>query len=77
MEHWRALALYVKAIVVAVDTGIVTFETAFLPYMLSAGGKTVGEELVPKALEAASEGRLPTLDLFGPQRLALPAKTEA
>jgi len=77
MERWRALALYVKAMVVAVESGIVSFETAFLPYMLGPGGRTVAEECVPQALEAAAEGRMPSFGFFGTGPKALPEARKA
>lgn len=53
-ERWRALALVVKAMLTAVDAGILTFEDAFLSYFVLPGGKTVGEHMAP-AIEQAYE----------------------
>lgn len=44
---WRCLAANVKAKLVAVEEGIELFEEAFMPHVMTRGGKTVGEHLVP------------------------------
>lgn len=75
-EKWRSLGLWVKAMVVAVEDEITTFETVFLPFMLGPGNQTVAEVSVPQALCAAAEGRLPDFDIFGPGMKALPEGSE-
>jgi len=49
-ERWRALALCIKAKLSAVESGIETFEEAFLAHVVMPDGRTVGEHAVP-ALE--------------------------
>lgn len=61
-QRWRALALVVKAKLEAVESGVATFETEFLPYTLLPGTKhTAAEELLPKIEEAYKTGRPPQL----------------
>lgn len=65
LSKWRALQLYTKGIVVAIEEEILRFEEVFLPHMIGPGGQTAAEVLVPQALEAAARGQLPSLDMFG------------
>lgn len=64
-EHrrmYRALLLVLKAKLEAVNSGIVTFDTEFLPYIVTSGAVTVAEQIVPKLEEALEDGgRLPSL----------------
>lgn len=53
---WRALALSIKAKVVAVDSGIVSFEQEFMPFTVMPDGKTVAQHALP-AITAAYQGR--------------------
>jgi hypothetical protein len=66
-RRWRALLLVIKAKLEAVESGISTFEEEFLPYVVTASGRTIGEMILPKLDQVASSGRLPPL---------LPGKTE-
>jgi hypothetical protein len=57
-QHWRALALVVKAKLEAVETGITTFEQEFLAHIVVPGtGRTVGEWLGPQLDAAYIHGR--------------------
>jgi hypothetical protein len=56
-QRWRALALSIKAKLESVDSGIETFEGAFLPYVVLPDGKTVSELVLP----ALAQNRLPAL----------------
>jgi len=47
-SRWRALALVIKAKLEAVESGITIFEEEFLAHLIMAGGKTVGERLIPE-----------------------------
>lgn len=61
-QRWRALALVVKAKLEAVESGVATFETEFLPYTVIPGSKhTMAEEFVPKLAEAYKTGKPPQL----------------
>ena len=44
---------WVKGQITAIECGLVKFEHVFLPYMLTAGGKTVAEKMGPKLLQEA------------------------
>lgn len=44
-ERWRALYLALKAKLVSVQTGVETFEEAFLPHLVLKGGSTVWESV--------------------------------
>jgi hypothetical protein len=45
-QRWRALALYVKATLEAVESSIVEFDTAFLGSFVLGDGRTVAEAVV-------------------------------
>lgn len=45
-SKWRALLLCVKAKVESVESGIETFEEAFLPHMVLSNGETVGQKMI-------------------------------
>lgn len=47
-RRWRALGLIVKAKIESVNSGVETFETAFLAHLIATkDGETVGEVLIP------------------------------
>jgi len=54
-QKWRALLLLVKAKLVGVEDGISTFETEFLPYLVTENGKTIAEEIVPNLDKIGSQ----------------------
>ena len=56
-QRWRALALSIKAKLESVDSGIETFEIAFLPYVVLPDSKTVSEHVLP----ALGKNQLPAL----------------
>lgn len=63
-QKWRALTLLVKALLEGVESEIVTFEEAFLPYTLVPGtNETVAERIGPEVTRAVESG--------GPPRFAL------
>lgn len=64
-ERWRALALVIKAKLVAVDSGVVTFEQEFLPYMVLPGGATVAETVLPGIEQAYLTGDVSPLLQIG------------
>lgn len=45
---WRALLLVIKAKLEAVDSEIITFEQEFLPFIVMADGRTIGEAIIPQ-----------------------------
>ena len=60
-QRWRALALAVKAKLEWIETGIVTVEEEFLPYIVTASGKTVAEMLIPQLNQLYESGKIPKL----------------
>ena len=60
-QRWRALALAIKAKLEWTETGIVTIEEEFLPYIVTNTGKTVAEILMPQINQLYEEGRVPLL----------------
>lgn len=57
-QRWRALALVLKAKLEAVEVGITTFETEFLPHVMMPGGQTIAQVLVPRLEQLSSQGGL-------------------
>lgn len=55
-QRWRALLLTIKAKLEAIESGIETFEQAFLAWVVLPDGRTVGDHTGP-AIEAAYAGR--------------------
>ncbi len=47
-SSWRALAVVIKAKLVAVDAGIVTFEEEFLAHIVLPSGETIGDWVIPQ-----------------------------
>lgn len=62
-QAWRALALYIKAQLEAVEAGIVSFESAFLPYAVLPSGRTVADDVAPLVERAYIEGRVTPLQI--------------
>lgn len=60
-ELWRALVLVVKAKLESVESGIESFEEAFLPYILLPDGRTAGGFLTPQIERAYETGEMPSL----------------
>ena len=61
-QRWRAVVLYVKALCEAIESGLVTAEQAFLPFLVLPNNMTVSEWAGPQ-LEAllAGDGMPPLL----------------
>jgi hypothetical protein len=60
-QRWRALCLAIKAKLEWVETGIVTIEEEFLPYIVTQNGKTVAELLMPQLDKIYESGKMPKL----------------
>jgi hypothetical protein len=60
-RRWRALVLIVKAKLEMISGGESTVEREFMPDILLADGKTVGEVLVPQLAQSYVDGSMPTL----------------
>lgn len=65
-ERWRALFLSIKAKLVSVDTGIETFEEAFLAHVVLADGSTVAQQALPAIAQQYKTGKMAPL-LEGPR----------
>jgi hypothetical protein len=57
-RRWRALALGVKAKLEAVETGIETFEEAFMAHIVLPDGRTVAEHVQPAIAHAYRTGEI-------------------
>lgn len=55
-QRWRVLMLVVKAKLEAVESGVSVFEEEFMPFIVTASGRTIGEILLPRL--QAGEGHL-------------------
>ena len=64
-ESWRALAEVIKAKLVAVDTGIVTFEEEFAAHIVLPDNSTVGEWLLPQIERAYQRQLMPPMLAIG------------
>lgn len=58
-EKWRALALVIKAKLVAVQDGIAQFEDEFMAHILMPDGKTVSHHMRPQIENAYKSGKMP------------------
>ena len=58
---WRALALSIKAKLEAVESGIETFEQAFLAHVVLPNGETVFQAVTPEIAECYKTGNQPKL----------------
>lgn len=65
-ESWRALFLSIKAKLVSVDTGIETFEEAFLAHVVLADGSRVADVVRPAIAHQYKTGQMMPL-LEGPK----------
>lgn len=60
-QRWRALLLCIKAKLESVESGIETFEEAFLAHIVLPDGKTVAEHAAPRIAQAYAGGEVPAL----------------
>src|ERR1041385_2026051 len=65
-QKWRALSLFILATLEAVESGIIPFEHAWMPYCLLASRETVGEHFGQTLSKAIESGVMPRLLLPGP-----------
>ena len=65
-SRWRALLLSIKAKLEAVESGIETFDEAFLSHIVMPNGQTMAEHSLPYIKEAYSTGKMPPLLSFQP-----------
>jgi hypothetical protein len=57
-EKWRALLLSIKAKLVSVESGIETFEEAFMAHVVMPDGSTVSEHVKPRIETAYKEQKM-------------------
>lgn len=67
-RRWRALHLIIKAQLEAVASGIVDFKTMFMPWILGANGKCLGETLTPQLETFTAKGRVQLMALPAPEK---------
>lgn len=67
-QRWRALLLAIKAKLEAVECGISTLETEFMPFMVMPSGQTIAQHLLPKLKDAIESGQMPRLMLPEPRK---------
>ena len=60
-QRWRALLLAIKAKLEAVEAGISTLETEFLPFVVMGDGRTVADHILPELRQHAESGKMPQL----------------
>ena len=60
-RRYRALLLVLKAKLEAVASQIVTFDEEFLAHIVTHGGVTIGDQVVPGLAEVLKGGKLPPL----------------
>jgi hypothetical protein len=63
-SRWRALLLSIKAKLEAVESGIETFDSAFMSHIVMPNGQTMAEHSLPYIQEAYSSGKMPPLLSF-------------
>jgi hypothetical protein len=66
-RRWRSLANYIKAMLDAIDSGIIDFDTAMLPHLMLPGGRTMAETMRPQIDRALETGETPVLMLALPE----------
>lgn len=60
-QRWRALALWIKAVLEAAESGILTLEEAMQSFVVLPNGTTAGQWLAPQIERAYSTGEMPAL----------------
>ena len=64
-QRWRALLLTIKAKLESVESGIETFEDAFMAQLVLPSGQTMGEWVEPQIRQIYDGGQMPPLLLGG------------
>jgi len=60
-RRWRSLALYLKALLDARESGIIDIAEALMPYAVLPSGHTVAEFLGPQMTRALADGSMPSV----------------
>lgn len=66
-QRWRALALSIKGRLEAIESGIETFEIAFLAHIVLPNGQTYGQFAVPQIEKVYEHKQMPPLLIGSPQ----------
>jgi hypothetical protein len=64
-SRWRALLLSITAKLEAVESGIETFDSAFMSHIVMPNGQTMAEHSLPYIEQAYATGKMPPLLSFG------------
>lgn len=64
-SRWRKLLLAIKAKLEAVESGISTLETEFMPFIVMCDGATLGQHLLPMLKQRAEAGQPLMLEAMG------------
>lgn len=56
-SKWRSLALLIKALVVAIEDGLIDFDRAFMHDIVMPNGRTVGSTLLPDVQRMVESGK--------------------
>ncbi len=60
-RRWRALALVIKGRLEAVESGIESFDVAFMAHLMLPNKRTVSDEVLPKLEQAYGTNTMPKL----------------
>ncbi|MCQ8781707.1 hypothetical protein [Mangrovibrevibacter kandeliae] len=60
-SRWRALLLCIKAKLESVESGIESFEQAFMPHIMLPDGSTVSEQVLPRIAESYRDNKMQPL----------------
>ncbi len=63
-EKWRALYLSIKAKLYSIETGIETFDSAFMAHIVMPNGRTMEELAVPLIEHAYECGKMPDMNVL-------------
>lgn len=59
--RWRALCLVIKAKLESIESGIETFEDAFMAHIVLPNGNTLGKIVLPQISQSYADGKMPPL----------------
>lgn len=52
---WRVLFYHLKSVFEASDSGVMEFRELMLPYIVTANGQTIAEQIIPKLAQAINQ----------------------
>lgn len=68
-QRWRALALTIKALLEAVEVGLISFEEAFMAHIMLPDGSSVAQNVLPAVAQAYETGQQVALLPPAPRRM--------